>query len=68
MAITSQLRSPQGFAEALVAQWQSAGLIKASAFKPVFATIEQTLVVRKLGTLPAVDLTSLRQILGLALA
>ena len=68
LAITSQLRSPPGFAEALVADWQSAGLIKPSAFKPVFATIERSLVIRKLGALSAADLASLRHILALALA
>lgn len=67
LAITSQLRSPQGYAEALVADWQSVGLIKPSAFKPVFATIEQALVIRALGVLSAADIASLRGILALAL-
>jgi len=39
MAITSQVRSPLAFAEALVTDWQVAGLIKPSVLKPVFTTI-----------------------------
>ena len=49
MAITSQVRAPLGFGEALVTDWQPAGLIKLSVLKPVFATIEQRLVVRTIG-------------------
>ena len=61
MAITSQVRTPLGFGEALVADWQSAGLIKLSVFKPVFATIEQGLVVRTLGALSVADTLILRE-------
>ena len=61
MAITSQVRQPLGFAEALVADWQAAGLIKPSVLKPVFTTIEQGLVVRTIGKLSAGDLGALRQ-------
>lgn len=55
MAVTSQVRSPLGFAEALVSDWQAAGLLKPSLFKPVWTTIERTLVLRKMGTLSAAD-------------
>lgn len=51
MAITSQVRTPLGFGEALVADWQGAGLIKPSVLKPVFTTIEQGLVIRTMGKL-----------------
>ncbi len=61
MAITSQVRTPPGFGEALVADWQAAGLIKPSVMKPVFATIEQGLVVRTMGTLSTSDLRTLRE-------
>ena len=61
MAITSQVRTPLGFGEALVADWQAAGLIKPSVLKPVFTTIEQGLVVRTMGALSAVDLQTLRE-------
>ena len=61
MAITSQVRQPFGFAEALVTDWQSAGLIKPSVLKPVLTTIEKGLVIRTMGTLSAGDLGVLRE-------
>ncbi|MDP2823192.1 MAG: type II toxin-antitoxin system PemK/MazF family toxin [Sulfuritalea sp.] len=61
MAITSQVRTPLGFGEALIADWQAAGLIKPSVLKPVVTTIEQGLVVRTLGALSAADLRTLRE-------
>ena len=61
MAITSQVRMPLGFGEALVADWEAAGLIKPSVLKPVVTTIEQGLVVRTLGALSAADLHTLRE-------
>jgi mRNA interferase MazF len=64
MAITSQIHQPLGFGEAMVADWQSAGLIKASVLKPVFTTIEQGLVVRTMGKLSAADLKALREVIG----
>ncbi|MEF8720154.1 MAG: toxin-antitoxin system, toxin component, MazF family protein [Candidatus Accumulibacter necessarius] len=64
MAITSQVRQPLGFGEALVADWQVAGLIKPSVLKPVFTTIDQGLVVRTMGALSANDLRSLREVIG----
>ena len=50
MAITSQVRTPLGFGEAMLGDWQGAGLVKESVLKPVFTTIEQGLVVRVMGT------------------
>lgn len=68
MAITSQMREPLAFGEATVSDWQSAGLVKASVIKPVFATVEQGLVIRALGALSAADAVTLRasiaQLLG----
>lgn len=64
MAITGQVRQPLGFAEALVADWQAAGLIKQSVLKPVFTTIEQGLVLRSLGRLSDTDLRSLRVVVA----
>lgn len=61
MAITSQMRTPPGFGEALVADWQAAGLIKPSVLKPVFTTIEQGLVLRTMGALSTADLQTLRE-------
>src|SRR5450631_3988857 len=67
MAITSQIRQPLGQGEALLADWNSAGLIKASVLKPVFTTIEQRLVIRTLGALSAADMTGLRATLKQAI-
>ena len=64
MAITSQVRQPMGHAEAIIADWQSAGLLKTSALKPLLTTIEQRLVLKTLGTLSAADQKSLREILA----
>jgi mRNA interferase MazF len=61
MAITSQLRPSPGRGDVWVEQWQDAGLVKPSAVKPVFATLEQALVIRQLGTLAADDQAALRQ-------
>ncbi|MFA7278461.1 MAG: type II toxin-antitoxin system PemK/MazF family toxin [Sterolibacterium sp.] len=67
MAITSQVRTPLGFGEALVTDWQAAGLVKPSVFKPVFTTIEQGLVLRTLGTLSVADLRTLRELIAQAI-
>ena len=62
MAITSQLRQPLGFGEAMLADWQAAGLIKVSVLKPLFTTIEQGLVIRTMGALSAADAKTLREV------
>jgi len=68
MAITSRVRTPLGYGEAMVDDWRAAGLIKASVLKPVFSTIEQGLVLRVMGQLSAADLRTLhgllRQVIG----
>jgi mRNA interferase MazF len=61
MAVTSQLRPSPALGEVWVRQWQAAGLIKPSAIKPVFATLEQRLVIRRLGGLAVGDQETLRQ-------
>ena len=67
MAITSQLRSPQPPLDLAIAEWKTAGLLKASAIKPVITTAERTLVRRKLGRLGEADRRSLEQLLRLIL-
>jgi len=67
MAITSQARIPPGFGEAAVADWQAAGLLKPSVFKPGFTTIEQGLVLRSMGALSTTDLRTLREALAQAI-
>lgn len=64
MAITSQVRTPLGFGEAMIADWQGAGLVKESVLKPVFTTIEQGLVLRVMGRLSAADIKTLREVVG----
>ncbi len=60
MAITSQLRPAATLGEVRLAEWRAANLLKPSAIKPVFATLEQTLVIKSLGTLSAHDRSALR--------
>lgn len=69
MAVTSQIHRPTAaLGEVLIGDWQGAGLPKASLIKPVLATIEQRLILRKLGALQQDDLealrSALRQVLG----
>ena len=63
LAITSQIRPIPAFGEVSVSNWQKAGLIKPSAIKPVFATIEKTLVLKQLGLLDEEDKKALRDTL-----
>jgi mRNA interferase MazF len=60
MAVTSQLRPAAELGEVWVEAWQDAGLLKPSAIKPVFATIERSLILRKLGALGDADREALR--------
>jgi mRNA interferase MazF len=61
MAVTSQFRPSDSIAELWVDQWQAAGLLKPSAIKPVFATLEQRLIIRQLGKLAAADHAALKR-------
>ena len=54
MAITSQVRAENTF-DIPVADWQAAGLIKPSVVKPMIATVEQPLVIKRLGRLAERD-------------
>jgi mRNA interferase MazF len=60
MAVTSQLRPGATFGEVPVGAWQAAGLLKPSAIKPVIATVEQRLVIKRLGRLKEDDQQKLR--------
>lgn len=60
MPITSQLRLTTMFGEVTVTYWQEAGLLKPSIVKPIVATVEKRLVLRKLGRLQEADLQALR--------
>ncbi len=60
MAVTSQVKPSGTFGEVIIEDWQVAGLLKPSAIKPVFATIEQTLILKRLGQLSTRDQSALR--------
>ncbi len=63
MAITSQIKSPLTIGEALLQDWQSAGLAKASVFKPLIATIEKNKVIKTMGQLVKQDQKTLLEII-----
>ena len=63
MAITSQLRPSNAFGDVFVTDWRAAGLLKPSTIKPVITTIEQSLVIRKLGAFTATDIAAMRRII-----
>jgi mRNA interferase MazF len=68
LAVTSQLRPSSDFGEAVVTKWKEAGLLRPSVLKPVLATIERGLVLRRLGRLEEEDRRALRRILQAILA
>lgn len=63
MAVTSQLRPAATLGEVWLSDWRAAGLLKPSAVKPVIATLEQGLVIRRLGAVSKQDQASLRRAL-----
>jgi mRNA interferase MazF len=63
VAVTSQLRPSALFGEVVIAEWKDAGLLKPSVIKPIFATIEKDLLLRKLGRLGKQDRAVLRDAL-----
>jgi mRNA interferase MazF len=64
MAVTSQIRPSTTVGDVFVQDWQTAGLIKSSAIKPVITTIEPRLVRKQLGTLSSADQKRLREAIG----
>lgn len=63
MAITSKFRNPLNFVELEIIEWQQAGLLKPSVVKPVLTTIQETIVIKKLGNLEVSDEQNLRNII-----
>jgi len=59
MAITSQIGKTIGIGECLITNWQEAGLLKPSVLKTAISTIEQSLILKKLGKLSQSDLLSM---------
>lgn len=59
LAVTSKVEKSVGIGECLVSDWKEAGLLKPSATKSAISTIEQTLVLKKLGALSPRDSSSM---------
>lgn len=64
LAITSQVRPAPSVGEIAIPSWKEAGLLKPSVLKPVLATLERSLVLRKLGRLTQDDRRALDQVLA----
>lgn len=63
MAITSQVWQPLATGEAILHNWQAAGLAKPSAFKPLIATLEQNQIVKVMGRLSDADRDGLGKVI-----
>jgi len=63
MAITTQPRAASSL-EVPVTHWQQAGLLRPSVIKPVLASIERSLVLKKLGSLQHPDRQALLTLLS----
>ncbi len=61
MAVTSQVKPTASFGEVFISGWKKAGLLKPSAIKPIFTTIEKGLVLKSLGRLAQKDQQVLRE-------
>ncbi len=66
-AVTSQIRKPLKIDEVEIIEWQNSGLLKPSVKKPVFTTIEKSLILRRLGSLEDSDANNLQKTLQLIL-
>jgi mRNA interferase MazF len=63
MAITTNLQP----GELAITDWKTAGLLRPCVFKPIFATFEQALVRRRLGSLAGGDLAALKKLIAVVL-
>jgi mRNA interferase MazF len=63
IAVTSKVEKNIDVGECFTADWQSAGLLKPSSVKPAISTIEQVLVLKKLGRLSVNDIPSINLML-----
>jgi mRNA interferase MazF len=64
MAITSQMRPAGTTFDVQIQEWKEARLLKPSVIKPIIATIEQSLILRRFGRLRARDQDLLQQTLA----
>lgn len=67
MAVTSQIKPTATLGEVIVQDWQTAGLLKPSAIKPVITTIEKSLIIRTMGRLEGSDQKTLHESLKIIL-
>ena len=63
MAITSKIKNIATVGDVTLTKWQDSGLLKPSMIKPIIATLENKLVLRKLGQLQSPDKEALQQCL-----
>ncbi|MCP5409659.1 MAG: type II toxin-antitoxin system PemK/MazF family toxin [Chromatiaceae bacterium] len=63
MAVTSQIRQPLATGEAILTDWQAAGLAKPSVLKPLIATLEQRQIVKVMGKLSETDREELGKVI-----
>lgn len=63
LAITSRIRNPLGYGEAVIQDWQQAGLMKPSILKLLVFSLETSRILMKLGTLTYGDRERLAEIL-----
>ena len=63
VAVTSQARPASGFGECALAGWRMAGLLRPSVMKPVIATVNRALLLRRLGRLSQNDREAVRRAL-----
>nr|VFK57664.1 MAG: mRNA interferase MazF [Candidatus Kentron sp. TUN] len=59
MAVTSRIRQPLATGEAMLKDWQVAGLARPSVLKPLIATLEQRRIVKVMGRLSVADMADL---------
>ena len=64
MAVTSQARPGSGIGESAVEGWKDADLLKPSVVKPMLATIDRDLILRKLGALRDDDRRAIQRTLS----
>lgn len=67
MAVTSQVSGYYRIGEVVVTDWKAAALLKASTIKPILATIEKSLIIRRLGRLSPGDLSAVEDALRIIL-
>ncbi len=65
--ITSNLGTGQAD-DTVLTDWKASGLVKPSVVKGILGTVQQTLVIRVMGTLSAADLQKVEETFAKALA